>query len=330
MHTQEAPMQPDTPTLHYLYPFDEAARLRRDLARQRVGNILSGEEEGLVAYIGGCAMNEDAVTIRREGAVQAQVTENEEGLYVVHRRPMWKPRTRPEDWAGLETGPSDNSGYDREAYAEQAYRTLWVEAVHGSGMAVEIGKTYHVERYSHMLVTGWFGARLLNNTDLRGHMALHDPALPLAVKNPLSGDIQPALEEVQRLNVLRAEQHGDGAAPVVLLYRGGENARTLETWEYHYRAAMEATEGKMVADMAHGCEQAHDPAGAFGKSDEGQRRALNHVYSIAGLHGEMPRGIMAEASDAASPTDPHTPHAYAIRKAVALNALRRTLVAARV
>jgi phospho-2-dehydro-3-deoxyheptonate aldolase len=323
---QQAPIIPTTDTLHGLYPLDEGMYMRRDFARQRLGNILTGVEEGTAAIIGSCAMTEDVATTRREGHAQHEVTQQEAGLYVVHRRPPWKPRSNPDrDWSGLETGPSDNSGHDPEQSTELAYRILAMEALWGSGVAIEIGQHYHMERYGHLLTFGWFGGRNIGEGHLMTDVALQDTTLPLAVKNGLDGDIGPALEKVAMLTDLR----GEGAAPVVLLYRGGENAKTPQTWEYRYREALEATEGCMIVDAAHGAEMAHDPNGAFNKSTKGQERALSHIIALAG-RGETPTGVMVEASDAHSPTDPHISHQYALDKVIQLNALRRALVSSRV
>lgn len=62
----------------------------------------------------------------------------------------------------------------------------------------------------------------------------------------------------------------------------------------------------MIVDVAHGSEMAHDPAGAFGKTVEGQQQALEHVTALA-AQGYAPIGIMIEASDIPSPTDPVMP-----------------------
>lgn len=311
---QTAPTTPTTELLHALYPIGEVTQLRIDLARERIGNILSGEESGTVAIVGACAMTGDTETIRREGHAQHEVTQRQPGLYVVHRRPTWKPRTNPGDWHGLET-----------TEPELAYRTLAMEAMWGAGVAIELGQPYHAERYGHLLTLGWFGGRNVAKGDLMTAAATQNPTLPLAVKNGLDGDIKPALTKVRMLTDLR----GDGAAPVVLLYRGGENATDPNSWERQYRDALEVTGGRMIVDVAHGSEMAHDPDGSYKKSVEGQKRALDHILAIAAL-GETSNGIMAEASDADSPTDPHIGHQHALEKVISLSNIRRALATSRV
>jgi hypothetical protein len=300
-----APESPTTAELEAMYPLNFEAGVEITLARERVGEILDGAD-GIVGILGPCAMNDQAAIIAEEGAAMQEATATHSGLYVVHRKPPWKPRTKPEDWHGLETT-------DPEA----AYATLSQGANDGVSAAIELAHMPHVERYGNMLTVGWFGGRNVGKSAMMNEVALYDPSLPLAVKNGLDGTIDDALAHVARLRELR----GEDGAPVVLLYRGGENAQTPEAWEYHYREAMDATEGRMIVDVAHGTEMAHDLSGQFKKSAAGQERALEHVIDIAEDHGEVPKALMAEASRADSPTDPHMPFQIALNGVLRLHGL---------
>lgn len=323
---QTAPEVPTTQQLHELYPLNEVTQYEIEAARERVSGILSGDEPGLVAILGPCAMTGAVRTIRQEGAAYARLTLTEEGLQVVNRMPLWKPRTNPSDWHGLETGPEPGTDGSIEDSAHDAYRTLAVEATFGGGVAIELGQPYHPERYAHLLTFGWTGARNLDNLDVLHAVALHDLSLPLGVKNGLDGTIEPALRRIAELRELRAthaSKLGIVAAPTVLIYRGGENAKDPSSWERQYREALEATGGHLVVDTAHGGEQAHDWREKYLKSEVGQKRALAHVVEIAQQHGEVPRGVMCEASAASSPTDPTIAPSVAIEGVRRLNALRR-------
>lgn len=312
-----APLSPTTAELQQLYPMDEIAQLRVEVGRQRVGDILDGQSPGLVGVIGGCAMNGDARTIRREGDAQHQVTQTEAGLYVVHRRPPWKPRSDPNEWHGMETDDPDGEG------AEYAYRTIVNEATWGSGVAIELNwldeahTETHADRYGDKLVFGWIGGRAINDVPLMERVAMQDPSLPLGIKNGLDGEIEPALERIEHLTRLR----GEGAAPVVLVYRGGENAKDPAAWEKQYLKALALTGGRMVVDVAHGTEMAHHPDGNFKKSVEGQEAAFDHVIDRA-EKGNLPNSVMAEASNAASRVDPHMRHERAVKRLIRLNNIR--------
>jgi hypothetical protein len=67
---------------------------------------------------------------------------------------------------------------------------------------------------------------------------------------------------------------------------------------------------------------AHHPEGIYAKSVAGQIACIEHVIAIADK-GELPAGIMMEASDADSPTDPLIPFSIAIEGLRQLSSLRR-------
>lgn len=301
MYAQELPT---TATLQQEYPLNDEAEIEIALNRERIGGILDGQARGLVAIIGPCAMNNQADIIASEGLQLKQLTSAHVGLVAVHRTPVWKPRTNPNKWHGLETTDS-----------EAAYATLAHQANNGAGVSIELANEHHQERYGNLLVMGWFGGRNIGKTEMMQTVAMQDTGLPLAVKNGLDGSIEPALQNVAKLREMR----GDDSAPVVLLYRGGENAQDPAAWERQYRLALEATQGGLIVDVAHGSEMAHDPAGRFKKSALGQVAAMRHVIRIAESAGEIPAGIMAEASDADSPTDPHMAFQLAVSGILALN-----------
>ncbi len=301
-----APELPTTAMLAASHPLTAEAELEITMARGRISDLLAKKSSGLVAILGPCAMTNDIATIEEEGRQLFTETSNTRGLWITHRMPPWKPRTNPEDWHGEET-----------VNPEGAYATIVRQAINGAGVSIEIGHMNHAERYGQLTVLDWFGGRNIENGALMDAVAVQHPDLPLAVKNGLDGSIDRVMEHVSRLNSLRSEDDG----PVILLYRGGENAKTPEDWERQYREALVATKGAMIVDIAHGSEMAHDPNGGFKKSVTGQIRALEHVLHLAEL-GESPSGIMAEASSAFSPTDPHMPFDIALQGVRRLHQLR--------
>lgn len=304
---KEAPHLPTTEQLQSDHQLEAEAEIA--LARERVGGILIGRAPGLVGIVGPCSMNAQTDIIAQEGGQLRRLTETEQGLYVAHRIPVWKPRTNPDDWHGLET-----------TEPALAFRTLARQANEGTGVAIELATMRHAARYMGMLTLGWFGSRNVDGENMMLAVARHDIELPVAVKNGLDGRIDSALERVGAVRDAR----GEDAAPAVLLYRGGENAMTPEAWERAYRNALERTEGKMIVDVAHGSEMAHDPNGGFKKSVAGQIAAMNHVIRIADEYGELPTGIMMEASSARSDTDPLMPFEIAVRGLRELHELQRS------
>jgi phospho-2-dehydro-3-deoxyheptonate aldolase len=310
MTEQQIPYAPGRPALDVLearHPLSVEAEANIVLGRERVNDMLRGTIAGVVGLIGPCAMTGARSIIEREGDTDTALTSAHEGLYIVHRMPPWKPRSNVRDWHGLET-----------TEPEQAYATLIGQANRLDAVAIELADHSHLTRYEKALTLGWFGGRNVGKADFMRKVATNHPTLPLAVKNGLSGEVEPALRLADELQASR----GDDEGAAVLLYRGGENATNPQTWEIQYRKALELTAGRLIVDVAHGSEMAHHPAGTFKKSVPGQIAALQHVLDIAEQYGEMPVAVMSEASQAYSPTDPHMPHNIALQGVRRLHELR--------
>jgi phospho-2-dehydro-3-deoxyheptonate aldolase len=300
-----APEIPNITELEKKYPLSQEAARNIELARLAVGTALRGD--GFLGIIGPCAMTEDRATIEHEGDILHELEGTEQGLVLVHRKPPWKPRTNPEDWHGLET-----------TNPEAAYRTIAERALTAANVAIEIGHIPHLRRYGRFITFGWSGSRNAEDVVLTEEITHYDSSLPIGVKNSMDGTIDQALMNVARITDVR----GSNEAPAVLIYRGGSNARTPKAWEDNYRRAHERTNGQLVVDTAHGGEMAHNPKGEYAKSIIGQIACIEHVINVA-AKGEMPVGIMMEASDAASPTDPLVPFNVAIEGIRELNEIRR-------
>ncbi len=263
---------PETPTaeeLHDMFEFTPELEERRDYHRNLVTKTMSGR--GFIDIQGPCALTAE------EEVIDA----------TLERMCVWKPRTLPTSWFGMET--TDPVG---------AFARIDKQAKLRGNVAMELGRLEHVVRYGSRIALGWLGSRL-EDEDEKEEIALEDPAIPLGEKNPLSGEVEPALITVDRLNAAR----GDAGAPVFLVFRGGEAAKTPEAWEKLYIEAYTATNGLMVVDAAHGSEMAHDPAGEFQKSAIAQERALRHIAELA-TSGYAPAAVLCEASNLESPVDP--------------------------
>lgn len=306
---ERAPTYPTTNELEVLHPRRRDCRERLLERRAKVSDAMGGA--GLLAVIGPCAMTEAEAIIRVEAARLAEVSEGNNDIEALYRMPFWKPRTRKEDWHGLET-----------TNPELAYRLMVEGANRAANIAVEIGTDpRHLSRYADATTLAWKGGRNDDQAELMYALAVHDTTLPVAVKNGLDGDILKAMQDVERIEELR---HGIGARAIVL-FRGGFNAKSPEAWEDTYLAAHDLTGGRLLVDWAHGGEQAHDPEGKFGKSVEGQIACMEHTIAIAEQTGKVPAGVFAEASSAKSPTDPVMPFETAIDGAQRLARIKQSL-----
>jgi 3-deoxy-D-arabino-heptulosonate 7-phosphate (DAHP) synthase len=294
----QAPENPSTETLQSLYPFSLPGQINVQRSRLRIARAIENHASETLGIVGYCARPgiDQIDTITSESSTIARINLPERGLHTLHRGPMWKPRTNPDDWHGEETTDPEGS-----------YQTLRDEAELHANVAVEIGHPYHLERYAHLLSFAWIGGRNVEKDDLITQAAMHDPTLPLGIKNGLNGEVDRALEQVNRVNSLR----GSGSAPAVLIYRGGKNATSPEEWEERYIEVHDRTKGKFIADTAHGTEMAHDPEQKFEKSIDGQVLGMYSLLRVSKM-GYHAAGSIMEASDLPSPTDPHMPLGIAI------------------
>lgn len=300
-----APEQPDTLSLQAMHPLSAVQQELVTGNRHVVSDIIRGQIPGFLGIIGACALTGAKHTISQEGDLLNKHAEPTVGLMLLNRLCPWKPRSSEESWFGEET--TNPVG---------AYATIVERAKRGSNLAIEMGHYEHLNRYGQSLVLGWFGGRN-DDLDLKQTVALADQSLTLAIKNPLSGNIEETLEEIQLLNQIR----DPGAAPVILMYRGGENAQTPDEWEKQYIDAFEQTRGTLIVDTAHGCEMAHDPSKNFGKSSIGQIVGMRHLIALA-ENGYAPLGSISEASRAESPVDPPMPLMIAVSGVKRLHAAR--------
>jgi phospho-2-dehydro-3-deoxyheptonate aldolase len=248
--------------------------------RLEIAGILRGDDERLLAVIGPCSDQLDEIVIE-EG--QHLMTRSNEHVKFVHRAPPWKPRTRDEDWHGLD-----------ESDQEHVHVRISEMTLRGTALAIETGFQRHqafLDRVSMM----WIGARSIGSTLLK-QLAVLNPNIPTGIKNDLSGDIQPALDVLRSVTINREAISPSMSAPVTLIFRGGSEIRTPDQWEAAVHRVVDATKGKVIIDVAHGSEMAHDPSGNFTKSAIAQELCLLHLADLV-RQGLDIRGLMIEASD---------------------------------
>jgi phospho-2-dehydro-3-deoxyheptonate aldolase len=308
-----APEYPTIETLHKQHPLSPEATERIADNRLAVSRALGGESTRLAVIMGPCSLAlENSGLALSESARLAELTQDpDSNIVAVHRLPPWKPRSDEKSWWGAETS-------DDPAEVEEVYALLQQIAERHGNIGMEIGHIPHLERYGNLLTFGWQGARNLQDSQLTEQLAVYDPTLPVAIKNSTDGELDAGLNAVERIRRLRDYKLGTAA----LLYRGGDNARNPNDWGKQTHMAYNL-DLPLVVDGAHGGEQAHDPEGNFGKSIEGQEKALEHLLDIAHETSQTPAGVMIEASDGASRTDPVMPPETAIEIVQELAKIRK-------
>ena len=306
---RQAPELPTTDTLHQQYPLSEQAAAQIQNNRAHISAVITGGRPGFIGIIGPCAMTPHSEIIAQEGRQLYMATQRNDGLYVADRIPPWKPRTNIDDWHGMETEPET---------VEQAFQIISAQANRHANVAAEVGNNGHIARYAGYLVFGWNGSRNAGGHELVDSLAAAEPTLPIGIKNAMDGTIDVALQHIARVAGVR----GGTGAPAVLIYRGGTKAQTLKSWERYYRDALERTEGRVIVDVAHGSSIAFNQTGGTAKTEAGQIACMERVVELAEKYGELPVGMMVEASAAPTPTDPVIAPEIALAGVLRLHELR--------
>ncbi len=258
-----------------------------------VDHAMKQPGERLLAIMGPCAPEEEHIDQLLSEADELRymtraLFSQMVGLY---RIPVWKPRSDPESWHGMETTHPEEA-LDFVKSINQKY-----------GIAgIEIGKRDHIEKYIADLAFAWTGARNIGAADLQIELAASDMTLPLGVKNSLDGHIDSALDAIARMS----NERPNDAASISLIFRGGNSLTTPDEWANAYAEVADITNGSFIVDVAHASEMAHDPEGQFKKTNAGQIACMDHVIELA-QDGIYPAGIMCEASNTPRCIDPVIP-----------------------
>lgn len=271
----------------------EAAGAAVDIgaARLELAHAVIDHEAHFVSVDGPCPLTDNLELTMAEAERKAAAASGLGGYVALDRECFFKPRSDPDAWHGLHFSDPDSA---RHILGTVAGR-------HGNVIA-EVGSLDQLRLHGADLTALWIGGRNVANTDLIEELAVAEPDLVIGVKNGLDGEIELALEQVARIERLR---RGEGA-PAVLVYRGGENARTPQASQDAYKRAHEATDGRLFYDTAHGVEMAYHPSGEFQKSSAGQALASQALVHLA-EQGYAPLGKFSEASEIEAVMDPHMP-----------------------
>lgn len=300
--TQE---KPTTESLRSEFPIHPLAAERVRLQQHVVAEGLEGNIPLLIAGIGQCSTTERDVAITKSEAVDLQTFMiNNAHIMTLQRQNHWKPRTPRTDgiipWAGMMT-----------THPTESFQ-LHAESVNtGTAICSELESAAYTERYAEGLVLGWFGARNRDATAIV-EIATNHPELPIGIKNDLDGTSDWALSMVRTVNHIRSQIASPHTAPAILIHRGGTSLRSPQQWEDDLKQKIELTNGQLISDLAHGSGLAHDPESTFKKTEVGQLRALEHYIQIGEQTGLWANGLLLEASDAPSDTDPNMPHKIAL------------------
>jgi DAHP synthetase I family len=258
--------------------------------RNQVADILTAQDSGDMLWIQGpCALTNQTQTLLDEAISMREVQNQVPGVVMLNRLCPWKPRSDPTSWHGEET--TNPQG----ALSSLANISKIIP------VAFEIGLFRHIDTYARLASLTWIGARALEGIKLAGEILAKDVTLTVGIKNDVNGYFSHAATNNSNQRLVR---WGQNTFPI---FRGGIDLNTPDDWE---RALVDLSirfNGRIIVDAAHGGEMAHDPKGRFEKSAIGQQLCLDHILELM-ISGVVVKGIMLEASDTISPTDPLIPH----------------------
>ncbi len=324
-----APEHPTTEMLHAEMPLERrdflvvaGSRIAIDQAIRHPDNTLT--------IAGPCAATDDMEELAEEQMRWQEV----DGVIAV-RRNVWKPRgvmpfeEKLDKWHGLETG-HPNSESSAEDATTLAFRIVRDAARRHGNVAMELASPEHVLRYGPLASFAWVGPRTRTEyyagREDEYHsfielLAKREPTLPIGIKSDhKSGDIERALQEVDRINTIRGNLGYVGISRAVLIYRGDGQTRTADAWQARAAEIIEQTGGAVMLDMAHGAEMACDPDD-YKKSVEGQLIAWDRAIELR-QGGYRWVGQLTESSDLESPMDPPIPIDAAMEKVRQMNLAR--------
>lgn len=257
---------------------------------------------GLLSIVGPCSMSDDIELSKNENFVLSEASRLLPIGTVLHRIPPWKPRSDPSEWHGQET-----------TNFQMAIDTITQLSRESGNIAIEIGKEEHIERYSRFLTMAWIGSRNFDNLQLQIDLVRTDTTLPVGIKNNLKCEIKALQDRTDQLSIDRweaAELEGQlrNQGKIFPIFRGGPEIKTPEEWEKKFLECLDTFGRKFIVDVAHGGEMAHAPNRDFTKSEMGQLACIEHLLELCSRENiDKPCGIMIEASDAESQTDPVIP-----------------------
>lgn len=163
-------------------------------ARSAIHNILSGEDDRLLAVVGPCSIHDPAAA--REYAAKLKVVADSlsEEIFVVMRVYFEKPRTTV-GWKGLINDPDLNNTFQIGKGLNLARHLLSDLADMGMPTGTEYLDLISPQYYADLISWGAIGAR---TTESQTHRELSSGlSCPVGFKNATDGDIQVAIDAIK-------------------------------------------------------------------------------------------------------------------------------------
>jgi 3-deoxy-7-phosphoheptulonate synthase len=181
-------------------------------ARRSIHNILSGEDDRLLAIVGPCSIHDPAAAREYAAGLKQAADRLKQDIFVVMRVYFEKPRTTV-GWKGLINDPDLNNTFQINKGLHLARSLLSDLADLGMPTGTEYLDLISPQYYADLISWGAIGAR---TTESQTHRELSSGlSCPVGFKNATDGDIQVAIDAIksasQPHNFLSVTKQGHSA-----------------------------------------------------------------------------------------------------------------------
>src|SRR5580700_8974637 len=174
-------------------PTTETASATVHEARDRIANILRGDDERLLVVVGPCSIHDTQAAREYASRLKTAIDEHAEHLHIVMRVYFEKPRTTI-GWKGLINDPYLDQSYKINDGLRHARHLLLDLAEMGVPAGTEFLDMISPQYLSGLISWGAIGAR---TTESQVHRQLASGlSCPVGFKNGTSGNVQIAIEAI--------------------------------------------------------------------------------------------------------------------------------------
>ncbi|MGV2828079.1 3-deoxy-7-phosphoheptulonate synthase [Myxosarcina sp. GI1(2024)] len=245
------------------FPIEESTAVLVTRTRDRIRNILSGEDQRMLVVVGPCSIHDVKAAMEYATRLAALRTELEDNLEILMRVYFEKPRTNV-GWKGLINDPHLDNSYDINTGLKTARELLLNLAELGLPAATELLDPITPQYIADLICWTAIGAR---TTESQIHRQMASGlSMPVGYKNGTDGGFKAA---INAMLTARISHHflginQDGLASIVtttgnpdghLVLRGGASKPNYDA--QHVEAAVTALKQKtlnsrLMIDCSHG------------------------------------------------------------------------------
>ncbi|CAH1547136.1 3-deoxy-7-phosphoheptulonate synthase, Trp-sensitive [Vibrio rotiferianus] len=269
LRTQPLGPMPTPAELGSVYPITDDVADRIAQSRRQIENILTGEDDRILAIVGPCSVHDTEAAIDYATRLASIQDKYKDELFIVMRTYFEKPRTVV-GWKGLITDPNLDGSYALEAGLHKARKLLLDINKLGLATATEFLDMITGQYIADLITWGAIGAR---TTESQIHREMASAlSCPVGFKNGTNGNVKIAIDAIRaskashyfyspdkhgRMTVYRTSGNPYGH----IILRGGEKGPNFD--EASVKQACDALAEfdlpqRLIVDFSHAnCQKQH-------------------------------------------------------------------------